>query len=126
MNAVFYGTLHEAEPHLKPFKALRPDMSNVSSVPADDIMNAAFFNSFGQDNGACTPNQHINIHTLALKKFHAPTFESFFSKLVDFWHANPTFQGRLLLQRYSTAGPLEADDDSTSYAYRDAKTYMYA
>lgn len=124
VNAVFYGALEEAEPFLEPFKSLKPDMSNISSVPAEGIMDAAFFNSFGQDNGACTPNQHINIYTVALKRIHPPTLEAFFSKLVNFWHANPDYQGRLLMQRYSTDGPMAVRDEATAYAYRDAKAYM--
>jgi hypothetical protein len=99
-------------------------MRNITSVPAAGVMDAAFFNFFGQDNGACTPNQHINIHTLALKQFHAPTFESFFTTLVQFWHDEPNFQGRLLMQRYSTDGPMKTRDDDSAYAYRDVKTFM--
>lgn len=124
VNAVFYGALEEAEPFLKPFQSLKPEMSNISSVPAEGIMDAAFFNFFGQDNGARTPNQHINIYTVALKQFHPPTFEAFFSELVNFWHAHPNYQGRILMQRYSTDGPMAVADDATAYAYRDVKTYM--
>ncbi|KAF2204958.1 FAD-binding domain-containing protein [Delitschia confertaspora ATCC 74209] len=124
VNAVFYGALSDALPFLKPFESLKPVMSNISSVPAEDIMDAAFFNFFGKDNGACTPNQHINIYTVALKRFHPPTFEAFFSKLVGFWQAHPAYQGRLLMQRYSTEGPMATADDATAYAYRDVKTFM--
>lgn len=124
VNAVFYGALEEAEPFLKPFMSLNPERSNISSVPAEGILDAAFFNFFGQDNGACTPNQHINIYTVALKQSHPPTFETFFSELVKFWYANPDYQGRLLMQRYSTDGPMAVADDETAYAYRDVKTYM--
>jgi hypothetical protein len=124
LNAVFYGPLSDAAPYLLPFQSMSPVMSNISIVPASGIMDAAFFNFFGKDNGACTPNQHINIHTVALKQFHAQTFESFFSKLVDFWQANPTFQGRLLMQRYSNEGPMRTEDGASAFAYRDVKTWM--
>ncbi|KAK5656793.1 hypothetical protein OQA88_4341 [Cercophora sp. LCS_1] len=124
VNAVFYGGLNEAEPFLRPFQSLQPERSNISAVPAEGIMDAAFFNFFGQDNGACTPNQHINIYTVALRQFHAPTFEAFFADLVGFWHANPTYQGRLLMQRYPTDAPMAVDDDATAYAYRDVKTFL--
>jgi len=93
-------------------------------VPADNIMDAAFFNSFGQDNGACTPNQHINIYTMALKQIHTPTFQSFFAELVNFWEANPGFQGRWLMQRYANDGPLRVGDSATAYGNRDAKLFM--
>ncbi|EAU36707.1 predicted protein [Aspergillus terreus NIH2624] len=124
VNAVFFGPLEEALPHLQPFESLQPEMKNVSSIPAEQMMDAAFFSFFGMDNGACTPNQHINIYTVALRQIHAPTFQSFYSKLVDFWNANPTYQGRLLIQRYSNEGPMAVPDDATAYAYRDVKTYM--
>ncbi|KAL4926725.1 FAD-binding oxidoreductase [Aspergillus undulatus] len=96
VNAVFFGSLEEALPYLQPFESLQPQM-----------MDAAFFNFFGMDNGACTPNQHINIYTVALKQFHAPTFLSFYSRL-----------------RYSNEGPMAVPDDATAYAFRDVKTYM--
>lgn len=124
VNAIYYGDLGEARPFLEPFQSLKPERSNISSVPAEEIMDAAFFNFFGMDNGACTPNQHVNIYTVSLKRFDAQTFEAFFSKLVDFWHANPNYQGRLLMQRYSNEGPMAVDDDATAYAYRDVKTFM--
>jgi len=99
-------------------------MSNISMVSGDRYMDAAFFNFFGNDNGACTPNQHINIYTVALKQTHPTTFESFFANLTGFWKANPDYQGRLLMQRYPTDGPLATADEKTAYAYRDVKTYM--
>ena len=126
VNAIYYGPLEEGELHVQAFKALQPTMSNISMVPADDIMDAAYFRSFGQDNGACTPNQHINIYSMALKQIHTPTFESFFAKLVDFWREYPGFQGRWLLQRYATDGPLTVPGSETAYGYRDAQIYMYA
>lgn len=124
VNAVFYGALAAAQPFLNPFKSMNPERSNISTVLAVDIMDAAFFNFFGQDNGACTPNQHINIYTVALKSIHPPTFEAFFSRMVQFWHANPDYQGRLLMQRYSTDGPKAIADDATAYAHRDVTTHL--
>lgn len=124
INIIFYGPQEEGEPFTKPFKDLQPVMSNISMVPADNIMEAAFFNSFGQDNGACTPNQHINIYTMALKEIHTPTFEDFFLKLVDFWKANPGFQGRFLMQRYASDGPRAVPDSETAFGYRDAQLFM--
>ncbi|KAK4464464.1 hypothetical protein QBC42DRAFT_320032 [Cladorrhinum samala] len=124
VNAVYYGRMDDALPHLKPFDSLNPVMRNISSVPADGIMDAAFFNFFGNDNGACTPNQHINIFTVALKKFDASTFEAFFSKMNDFWKEYPDYQGRLLMQRYSTEGPMRTPDEATAYPNREIKTFM--
>ncbi len=93
-------------------------------VSGKDLMDAAFFNFFGNDNGACVPNQHINIYTVGLKQIHPPVFESFFANLTDFWVANPDFQGRLLLQRYPNQALQAVPDAETAYAYRDIKTYM--
>ncbi|KAL9639610.1 MAG: hypothetical protein Q9204_001020 [Flavoplaca sp. TL-2023a] len=124
INAIYYGPQEEGEPYMQAFKSLQPTMSNISMVPADDIMDAAFFRSFGQDNGACTPNQHINIYSMALKQVHTPTFESFFASLVDFWEAYPGFQGRWLLQRYATTGPLAVPDAETAYGHRHTQLFM--
>lgn len=87
-------------------------------------MDVAFFNFFGKDNGACKPNQHINIYTLGLKQIDPPTFESFFANLTDFWEANPDFQGRWLLQRYPNHAVQAVSDDETAYGFRDIKTFM--
>jgi hypothetical protein len=124
VNVIYYGPQGEGEKFTQPFKDLQPTMFNVSMVSADNIMDAAFFNSFGQDNGACTPNQHINIYTMALKQIHIPTFESFFLELVDFWKKYPDFQGRFLLQRYANNGPRAVPDTATAYGYRDAQLVM--
>ena len=93
-------------------------------VSGDDLMDSAFFNFFGTDNGACTPNQHINIYTLGLKVIDPKTFESFFASLNDFWVANPDFQGRLLLQRFPNQAVQAIPDAETAYGHRDVKTYM--
>lgn len=124
INAQFYGPQEEGELYVQPWKLLGPTRFNISMVSADQIMNAAFFNSFGQDNGACTPNQHINIYTVALKQIHTPTFESFFVELVKFWEANPGFQGRWLMQRYANNGLLRVKPSATAFGNRDAQLFM--
>lgn len=124
VNAIYFGPQKEGEPFVEPFKRLGPTMSNISMVPGDGYMDAAFFRFFGGDNGACTPNQHINIYTIALKQTHAPTFESFFGNLTKFWEDNPDYQGRLLMQRYPNDGPSMVPDDATAFPYRDVKTFM--
>jgi hypothetical protein len=116
--------LFEAMPFLQPFDTLELSMCNITSVSTADIMDAAFFNFFEQDNRACTLNQHINIHTLALKQFHAPAFESFFQTLVNFWYAKPDSKSRLLIQRYSTDGPMRVKDENSVYAYQNIKTFL--
>ena len=124
VNAIYYGPMEDGRKHIERFEQMQPIMSNVSMVPAWDIIDAAFFHSFGQDNGACTPNQHINIYSVALKKIHRPTFEAFFAELVSFWQDNPTFQGRWLMQRYSNEGALKTAETDTAYGYRHAKIFM--
>lgn len=124
LNAVYFGPQAHGEPYLSPFKALNPLRSNISMVPNNALMDAAFFNFFGQDNGACTPNQHINIYTVGLLKTHPPAFEQFFANLTDFWIANPDFQGRLLLQRFPNQAVTAVPQDETSYPWRAVKTYM--
>jgi hypothetical protein len=109
---------------LQPFFALKPTRRQVITVQQNEVFDAAFFNFFGLDNGACTPNQHLNIYTLGLKHYSPPTFESFLANLTDFWIANPDFQGRLLLQRYSNKVVNSVPDEESAYAYRDVKTYM--
>ena len=125
LNAVYFGPQEEGEPYLAPFKALGPVRSNISMVPGNEIMDAAFFNFFGNDNGACLPNQHINIYTIALRQIDSEKLELFFTNLTNFWIANPNFQGRLLLQRYSNQAVQAVPDDETAYAFRDTKTYMW-
>ena len=88
------------------------------------MMDAAFFSFFGADNGACTPNQHINIYTVGLKQMHVPTFEAVFSNMTDFWYEYPDYQGRLLLQRYSNEAVQAVPAHSTAYGQRDIKTYV--
>ena len=124
LNAIYFGPQEEAEPLLQPFWDLKPTMSNISLVGQDQYFDAAFFNFFGQDNGACTPNQHINIFTVGLKQTHLPTFESFYANLTDFWIANPGYQGRWLMQRYPTQALQAVPDEATAYAYRDVQMYM--
>lgn len=99
-------------------------MVNISTVTSRALMDAAFFSFFGGNNGACVPNQHINIYTVALKQIHVPTFESFFAKLDDFWRAFPDYQGRLLLQKYGTDAVVDVPDEESAYAHREVTTFM--
>ncbi|KAF2172597.1 hypothetical protein M409DRAFT_62371 [Zasmidium cellare ATCC 36951] len=124
VNAIYYGPMSEGRKLVESFEKMQPMMSNVTMVPAWDIIDAAFFRSFGQDNGACTPNQHINIYSVVLRQIHTPTFESFFGQLVRFWDDHPSFQGRWLMQRYATDGPLATADEASAYGHRHAKMYM--
>lgn len=125
VNTIFYGPEAEGLEIVKPFVDLQPAMANATMVPAYDIIDAAFFRSFGQDNGACTPNQHINIYSVALKEIHTPTFQNFFNDIVEFWIANPGFQGRWLMQRYATNAALETKDEDSAYGLRHTKMFMY-
>ncbi|KAL3429585.1 hypothetical protein BDV09DRAFT_180144 [Aspergillus tetrazonus] len=124
VNAIYYGPQSTGEPYIQPFKDLNPVMSNISTVTSRQLMDAAFFSFFGGNNGACIPNQHINIYTVGLKEIHVPTFESFFGDLDGFWREYPDYQGRLLLQRYANDAVLEVDDGDAAYAHRDIKTFM--
>jgi hypothetical protein len=124
VNAIYYGPLKEGEKYLQPFFELNPTRSQVITIQQNKLFDAAFFNFFGLDNGACTPNQHLNIYTVGLKHYSPPTFKSFFANMTAFWIANPDYQGRLLLQRYSNKVVDSVSDEETAYAYRGIKTYM--
>ncbi|KAE8146566.1 hypothetical protein BDV25DRAFT_169796 [Aspergillus avenaceus] len=124
VNAIYYGPQSEGEPYMKAFKDLNPTMSNISTVTSRQLMDAAFFSFFGGNNGACVPNQHINIYTVGLSQIHVPTFESFFADIDEFWRAYPDYQGRLLLQRYANNAVTAVPDEESAYAHRAIKTYM--
>ncbi|KAL2871245.1 FAD-binding oxidoreductase [Aspergillus lucknowensis] len=124
VNAIYYGPQSTGEPLMQPFVDLNPTMSNISTVTSRQLMDAAFFSFFGGNNGACIPNQHINIYTVGLKQTPVPTFESFFNDLDGFWREYPDYQGRLLLQRYANDAVTDVPDEDAAYAQRQVKTFM--
>ncbi|KAL2810520.1 hypothetical protein BJX63DRAFT_444698 [Aspergillus granulosus] len=124
VNAIYYGPQSDGESLVQPFVDLGPTMSNITSVTSRQLMDAAFFSFFGGNNGACVPNQHINIYTVGLKHIHVPTFESFFNNLDGFWREYPDYQGRLLLQRYANNAVIDVPDEDSAYGQREVKTFM--
>ncbi|KAL3461912.1 hypothetical protein BJX64DRAFT_299902 [Aspergillus heterothallicus] len=124
VNAIYYGPQSDGEPLVQPFIDLNPTMSNISTVTSRQLMDAAFFSFFGGNNGACIPNQHINIYTVGLKQIHTRTFESFFNDLDGFWREYPDYQGRLLLQRYANDAVIDIPDEDSAYGQRQVRTFM--
>ncbi|KAK3324852.1 hypothetical protein B0H66DRAFT_471114 [Apodospora peruviana] len=116
LHAVFFGPREEGEKYLEPFQKLGPIASNIAMVPQTAL--------FPADHGACLPNQRINLYTVALKKIHPPSFESFYGHLVDMWHRYPDYEGRLLIERYGKDGTTAVPSDSTAYPWRDAIAHI--
>lgn len=121
VNAIFYGTEAQAKPHLDPFLAIQPILSNVSSVPWNKQLDAAFF---GATNGACVRRNRVNIYSLALKQTDVATWTAHFDALAEFYLQYPEYQGRFLAERYPTQAVLAVPEDGTAYPYRQAKIQL--
>ncbi|KAI4224138.1 MAG: hypothetical protein L6R36_004894 [Xanthoria steineri] len=121
VNAIFYGTEAQAKAHLDPFLAIQPILSNVSSVPWNKQLDAAFF---GATNGACVRRNRVNIYSLALKQTDVATWTAHFDALAEFYLQYPEYQGRFLAERYPTQAVLAVPEDGTAYAYRQAKIQL--
>lgn len=76
------------------------------------------------DHGSCTPNQRINIYTIALKQITPSTFEGFYEHMVDLWTRYPDYDGRLLIERYAKGAVNAVPHDLTVYPWRDAVALM--
>ena len=79
---------------------------------------------FPPDHGSCTPNQHINVYTLALKQIDPPTFDSFYTRIMEMWQKYPDYQGRLLIERFPNDAVKAVPDAETAFAWRDAIVFM--
>ena len=121
VNAVFYGPMEQALLHLQPIIDIGPAVQNISMVPWNRELDAAFFNV---QNGACIRRSRVNIYSLGIRETDVATWESHFNDLAGFYVRYPEYQGRLLVQRYSNQAALAVPDDRTAYAYRDATIQM--
>lgn len=117
IHSIYYGPPEEAEQHLKPFSDLGPMIHNVMTVPQTELAPP--------DHGSCTPNQRINIYTLALRQIDVSAFEDFLEHMIDLWNRYPDYDGRLLVERYGTGAVVAVPRDSTVYPWRDATALMF-
>lgn len=123
VNAVYFGPKEEAMPYLEPLLALQPGMSNISTIPFNDVFNAVFF---GQDatSGGCEKGENVNIYSISLKKTDVATWEAHFNELTDFYVQYPGYAGRLLVQRFPNQAALAIADSATAYPFREAKIHL--
>ncbi|KAI4235936.1 MAG: hypothetical protein L6R40_006304 [Gallowayella cf. fulva] len=121
VNAVFYGTEAQAKPYLDPINALKPILSNTSSVPWNKQLEVAFF---GATSGACARRNRVNIYSLALKKTDVATWTAHFDELADFYLKYPGYQGRFLAERYATQAVLAVPESTTAYPHRQARIQL--
>ncbi|KAH8196233.1 hypothetical protein TruAng_009590 [Truncatella angustata] len=120
VNAVYFGPEEEAALLLEPMRAIQPIMSNVTTVPANRVLDAQFFGQTA-GNGQCDSGNVVNIYSLALNQTDVQAWTSHFNRLVDFYAEYPTYQGRLLVQRFPASGALALPDDATAFPHREAK-----
>ena len=118
INALFHGPEAQAKPYLDRFDKIPHILSNVTSIPWSQELDAAFF---GSTNGACVRRNNVNIYSLALKRTDSATWESHFADLAAFYKQYPEYQGRFLAERYPTQAVLAVPDTDTAYPYREAK-----
>ena len=121
MNIIYFGTVDEAMPHLKPLIAMNPTNQNISTVPWNEEISQAYFGNAG---GACTVNNRVNIYHAALKQTHVPTWESYFANLTQFYLDYPADAGRVVIQKYASQAVLAVPDSRTAYPVRDTKTMV--
>ena len=111
-------------PYLEPLLALQPERSNISTIPFNDVLGAAFF---GQDatSGGCEKGNRVNIYSLALKQTDVAAWEAHFNELANFYVQYPGYAGRLLVQRFPNQAALAVADAATAYPLREAKIHVY-
>ena len=122
INALFYGSEEQAKTYLDPFSTIPHILSNITSIPWNKELDAAFF---GSTTGACVRRNNVNIYSLALKQTDSTTWESHFAELAAFYVKYPQYQGRFLAERYPTQAVLTVPDSHTAYPYREAKWQLY-
>lgn len=116
LRAIYFGREEEGEAYLEPFKRIGPMSMDFKSLPQNELFPPVF--------GSCDPNQHINMHTVAVKQIDPPALETVYNTLYRLWNEHPGFQGRLLIQRFPNNAVAAVDDDKTAYPWRDAIAYM--
>ncbi|KAL8665054.1 MAG: hypothetical protein Q9202_002610 [Teloschistes flavicans] len=118
VNALYYGSKEQAAAYLDPFSTIGPILSNITTVPWNKELDAAFF---GSTNGACVRHNNVNIYSLALQQTDVATWTSHFDSLAAFYKQYPTYQGRFLAERYPTQAVEAVPDSKTAYPHRRAK-----
>ncbi|GLA17557.1 hypothetical protein AnigIFM62618_004699 [Aspergillus niger] len=124
VNAIYYGPEEQALELLSPFTSLTPIMSRSVTVPWNALLDTTFFGLAAQEGGACAKNQAVNIYSIGLNHTDVPAWESYMEQLLQFYHQNPTYDGRFLVQRYSTQGALSTLDSDTAYPHRQIKMHI--
>lgn len=83
--------------------------------------NLLFPNIFG----SCTPNQHINIYTVAITETDPATLETVFDDFQTMWTTYSGYQGRLLIQRFPNDAVVgSVSENATAFPWRDAVAHV--
>lgn len=116
VHAVYFGSEAEGRAHLAPFLELGPAVQNIRMVTQAKL--------FPPDNGACVPNQYINLYTAALKQTDPSTLELIFARFMELWSQWPDYNGRLIIQRFSRNVVNSVSDEDTAYPWREAVAHL--
>lgn len=116
LNAIYFGTQEEGESYLQAFDDLNPLQSTVVMTPQNEL--------FPNVLGSCTPNQHINIYTVAVTQTDPDTLASILAEFSAMWAKYSGYQGRLLIQRFANDAVLDVSNNETAYPWRDAIAHV--
>lgn len=140
-NVIYWGPMDDARPYLNRFTRVGSSSSSSSS----DYNNS---NSNGTDTslllsstvrqltrpelysvlstGVCSENTGIRINTmtLGLGRTDVDTWTDAYETMTAFWEEHPTYAGVLTAQRYSNDKVMEVSSETTSYPWRDTKTFL--
>lgn len=74
--------------------------------------------------GSCTPHQHINIYSAAVKRTDPEILESVFNDLNIFWRQHSGYQGRLLIPRMANDAVARVPHNETAFPWREAIAHV--
>ncbi|KAJ6024714.1 hypothetical protein N7540_005511 [Penicillium herquei] len=117
LNYYCFWPQSEAQPYLDAVQALKPLTSSVSVLTAPELYQ-------GLENGECTTGASLSGGTLGISETDIPTLQAVFAEFVEFSQVNAkTYIGQSVFQRYSNSRAVQISSCSTSYPWRDIKTF---
>lgn len=110
----YFGPLDDAQAYFAQAEALGPIVSTVASLPLPSV--------YQTEEVACTPGD-VSGATLGLAQTDVSTLTEFYTQLMAYYVASPTYNGNHALQRYGNDVTLQTPESATSFPWRDIKTY---
>ncbi|KAL7916744.1 hypothetical protein GGI35DRAFT_474009 [Trichoderma velutinum] len=124
VNAAYYGPQSVGIPLVQPLIDANPIMQNITTVPYNQLLSAAFFGTAPASAPCVKQNKRV-VYGLGISTYDVPTFENYFNNLSSIFNSQPQFRDSVFfIEAFPMQAARKVADNATSYPHRDFNAHL--